>query len=128
MTEAAPDLSFFSGLTALAAAACPKRCNSCGRVYATAEQFITESEALLAGVTGLKQAYDDDQPIVEVYRNCHCGSTLMDLSSNRRDTSELGDQRRKLFNTTLTYLVGGGGLSPLEAREADMRELNRHRL
>lgn len=140
MEEAAKDQLFFVGLKALAEAAFPKRCNSCGRVFETAQQFITESKALRVGVTGLKQGYDDDErPIVEVYRNCPCGSTLMDLFSNRRDTSEEGGQRRQLFNTAKSYLISRG-LSPSEARlclirllrgdasDADMAMFSRNKL
>lgn len=138
--EAAKDQLFFVGLKALAEAAFPKCCNNCGRVFETAQQFIAESQALRVGVTGLKQGCDEDErPIVEVYRNCPCGSTLMDLFSNRRDTSEEGAQRRQLFNTAKSHLISRG-LSPTEARlclvrlllgdatEADIAAFCRNRL
>lgn len=123
MGESEHDPAVFAGLQALADAAFPKRCNSCGRLYETAEQFIAESKALRAGVTGLKQGYDDhERHIVEVYRNCPCGSTLMGLFENRRDTSKLGEQRRSLFKAAEAYLIARG-LSSSESRLCLLRLL-----
>jgi hypothetical protein len=124
MEETEQDKLFFAGLTALAESAFPKRCNSCGRVFETADHFITGSKALRTGVTGLKQGYDDDgRTIVEVYRNCPCGSTLLDFFSNRRETSEEGQQRRALFNTAKSNLIDRG-LNPVEARLCLLRLLH----
>ncbi|MCK9987662.1 MAG: hypothetical protein AzoDbin1_04134, partial [Azoarcus sp.] len=39
----------------------------------------------------------DGQVIVELFRNCVCGSTLMDCFRDRRDTSEAGLRRRARF-------------------------------
>ncbi|MBW9258478.1 MAG: hypothetical protein K1562_12765 [Candidatus Thiodiazotropha sp. (ex. Lucinisca nassula)] len=48
---------------------------------------------------------EGDEPIVELYRNCVCGSTLMEFFSDRRDTSENGLRRRQLFDDLLMQLV-----------------------
>ncbi len=57
----------------------------------------------------LKQSFDDNNvAIVEVYRNCLCGSTLMDFFSDRRDTSEASQQRRLLFERLLPLLQEKG--------------------
>ena len=97
------------GLRALADSAFPKYCRNCGRTFATAEQFIEETEQIRQGTSGLKQSYDDDDlTIVEVYRNCPCGSTLMDYFSNRRDSSEVGLNRRKKFGEMLDMIVAKG--------------------
>ena len=98
-------------LRALVEASFPKRCRNCGVVYQTADDFLQQTRA-----TGLKQSRDDDDlTIVEVYRNCACGSTLMDFFSNRRDISTAGDQRRALFEEWLIHLEQSG-MSRGEAR------------
>ena len=101
--------SFFEGLKALAESAFPKHCTNCGRKFETADQFIAETKTIREGITGLKQSVDDDDmTIVEVYRNCPCGSTLMDFFSNRRDISDVGNSRRSLFNKLLPHLESKG--------------------
>lgn len=100
---------FFEGLRALAASAFPKHCNSCGRVFGSAEEFIRQTSSLRPDRSGLKQAFDDDNvAIVEAYRNCVCGSTLMDFFSDRRDISQAGHQRRQLFDRLLPHLLEKG--------------------
>jgi hypothetical protein len=114
---------FFEGLQALAVAAFPKHCNSCGRVYATAEEFMLQTQAIRKNGSGLKQSFDDNNiTIVEAYRNCFCGSTLMDFFSDRRDVSEAGQHRRQLFQKLLPHLQGKG-MGPNEAREYLLRIL-----
>ncbi|MBU6953291.1 MULTISPECIES: oxidoreductase [unclassified Hahella] len=99
----------FKGLRAVAESAFPKRCNTCGRVYETAEQFLSETENIRNTRSGLKESEDDDgSMIVEVFRNCACGSTLMDVFNNRRDLSEAGLRRRKRFGDFLEFLVEQG--------------------
>lgn len=103
------DQLFFEGLRALAEAAFPKHCACCGRVFATADEFILQTQSMRQNVSGLKQSFDDNNvAIVEVYRNCLCGSTLMDFFSDRRDTSEASLQRRQLFEQLLLQLQEKG--------------------
>lgn len=100
---------FFEGLQALAASAFPKHCNYCGRVFATAAEFMQQTQSVRQDITGLKQSFDDDSvAIVEAYRNCLCGSTLMDFFSDRRDISEAGARRRELFDKLLPHLEEKG--------------------
>ncbi|WP_332860143.1 hypothetical protein [Janthinobacterium svalbardensis] len=107
---------FFEGLRALAEAAFPKHCACCGRVFATADEFIGQTRAMRQNISGLKQSFDDNNvAIVEVYRNCLCGSTLMDFFSDRRDTSEASRQRRQLFEQLLP-LLQEKGMEPAAAR------------
>ncbi|MDZ5637032.1 MULTISPECIES: oxidoreductase [unclassified Janthinobacterium] len=104
-----PDQLFFEGLRALAEAAFPKHCACCGRVFATADEFIGQTQAMRQNVSGLKQSFDDNNvAIVEVYRNCLCGSTLMDFFSDRRSTSEASQERRQLFARLLPLLMEKG--------------------
>lgn len=109
MTDESKKFDLFEGLHALRKSAFPKHCANCGRTFDTAEQFLAETESIRDGLSGLKQSYDDDDsPIIELYRNCVCGSTLMDFFSDRRDFSERGVQRRKRFGELLEYLMGSG--------------------
>ncbi len=99
----------FEGLNSLAESAFPKKCETCGRMFETAEQFLRETEDIRESVTGLKQSRDDEGAIiVEAFRNCACGSTLMDFFNDRRDQSNAGDIRRKKFNDFLVFLMENG--------------------
>ena len=115
---------FFAGLKALAEAAFPKRCASCGRIFPTADEFLRLTLELRGDTTGLKQGVDDDHvAIVEVYRNCLCGSTLMDFFSDRRDISAVGNDRRQLFNKLLPHLQEKKGMERRAARDYLLRVL-----
>ncbi len=95
----------FAGLKALAETAFPKQCANCGRLFETVDQFLKETEDIRPTVTGLKEATEEDgSKIVEVFRNCTCGSTLMEFCGDRRDFSEAGLKRRERFEELLTFL------------------------
>jgi len=103
------DAALFSGLKALADSSFPKRCACCGRVYASAEEFFRETQAVRAGRNDLKPATEEDGThILEAFRNCVCGSTLMEFFGDRRDASPAGEVRRKRFGELLDQLVGRG--------------------
>jgi hypothetical protein len=103
------DSGLFAGLNALAESAFPKRCNNCGRMFESAEQFLRETRKIQGNRSGLKQSLDDnDNLIVEVYRNCPCGSTLMDFFSDRRDFSRVGLERREKFGKLMGQLLTYG--------------------
>ncbi len=107
--DAFNDDSLFKGLKLLAESAFPKHCKNCGRTFGTAEEFLRETRQISQDRTGLKQSWDDnDATIVEVYRNCPCGSTLMDFFSDRRDYSEAGLQRREKFEKLMEQLIAYG--------------------
>ncbi|MET0123762.1 MAG: hypothetical protein ABW124_22250 [Candidatus Thiodiazotropha sp. 6PLUC9] len=99
------------GLQELSDTAFPRTCSNCGREYASLDDFIKETQQL-KGRTGLLENIgcpeEGDEPIVELYRNCICGSTLMEFFSNRRDTSEKGQRRRAVFEKTLASMVENG--------------------
>jgi hypothetical protein len=106
--ENSPDLELFEGLKALSDSAFPKKCANCGRSYQSPQDFITQSESI-SGRSGLKHSYDDDdRPLVELFRNCVCGSTLMDFFSDRRDASTSGLKRRQVFDKLLSHLETRG--------------------
>jgi len=95
----------FKGLRELAESAFPKKCTNCGRLFVSAEQFLLETQDINASTTGLKQSEGDDgSKIIEVFRNCPCGSTLMEFFNDRRDTSEAGIKRRGKFEELMSFL------------------------
>lgn len=99
----------FSGLRELGASAFPKRCRGCGREYASAAEFIAATRPMDGEGSGLKQSWDDDgQQIVDLFRNCACGSTLMESFNDRRDLSAAGSERRQHFEGMLGLLVAQG--------------------
>ena len=101
--------AWFAGLKALGRDNFPKRCRNCGRVFASAADFFQQTQAIRPEITGLKAVYDEDEgPLVEVFRNCVCGSTLLVNCASRRDDSATGHSRRRLFDELLGYLVGHG--------------------
>lgn len=101
-------LELFNGLKALSDASFPKKCAFCGQEYATVEEYVRKTEDV-SGKSGLKKGYDDDDnPIVELFRNCVCGSTLMDCFNDRRDISDNGLKRRKLFGKLMDMLTAKG--------------------
>ena len=86
-----------SGLKALPYAF-PRTCRCCGRVYQTAEEFLSQTRNIRDGASSLKEGVGDyNRVIVVVFRNCICGSTLMDEFQNRRDDSAEGQRRREQY-------------------------------
>lgn len=109
MPESRIDEEFFAGLRELADSAFPKRCGNCGREYRSAAEFLVATQPVRANSSGLKQSRDDDgRMIVDLFRNCVCGSTLLESFWNRRDLSQDGTVRRKRFQEMLDKLVAMG--------------------
>lgn len=103
------DNDLFSNLRALAESAFPKYCRNCGREFETAEQFLFETKRINPQHSGLKQSRDDDgATIVEAYRNCVCGSTLMDCFSDRRNGTGANAARRESFGKLISQLQSHG--------------------
>ena len=100
---------YFQGLSALFESSFPKKCSSCGKVYQNSEEFLTETQNMPNGRSSLKEAMEDNgTTIVEVFRNCACGSTLMDEFNSRRDDSDQGTKRRQQFDRLLSILQSNG--------------------
>ncbi len=100
---------FLKGLRELAESAFPKRCPTCGRTFESAAEFVAQTQPVRASHSGVKTAQDDNGvALLEIYRNCPCGSTLMDIFSERRDVSERGQQRRQRFAELFGYLMASG--------------------
>lgn len=123
MDDAPHFQDLYRGLKALAAGAFPKDCPSCGRHYGSLEEFINHTRT--AGPSnGLKASRDEKgNPLVELYRNCTCGSTLMDFCVDRRDLSSRGQRRREQFDRLIMGLVQAG-MEREEARR-ELRDLLR---
>jgi hypothetical protein len=118
------DRELYADLRALTASTFPKRCRNCGREYLSEAEFVAATQAVPGGRSGLKQAIDDDGgTIVELFRNCACGSTLMDSFDNRRDTSAAGLKRRQRFDDLMGQLTARG-IDPPAAR-AELLKLMR---
>ncbi|WP_372875260.1 hypothetical protein [Pseudomonas sp.] len=100
--------AWFAGLKALGHDDFPKRCRNCGRVFASEVDYFQQTQAIRPGITGLKAVIDDAGPLVEVFRNCVCGSTLLVDCMSRRDDSAAGHSRRRRFDELLGYLVRHG--------------------
>jgi hypothetical protein len=116
MTDSATR-SLYDGLKALAESAFPKKCNTCGATYQSAEEFIQKTQIVRSDHSGLKSSEDDDgSTIVELFRNCSCGSTLMDAFSDRRDLSEAGEKRRNNFDKILQLVQKKYELERTDAR------------
>jgi hypothetical protein len=118
MAEASWDPKLVAGLRALAEASFPKRCATCGAVFENVQDYVQRTVPISETRSGLKQSHDDDgRTIVEMFRNCTCGSTLMDFFSDRRDFSEGGARRRERFADLLDYLIGAGLDRPVARSE-----------
>ena len=98
----------YNGLQFMRASAFPKKCPTCGKTYETADDFFRLTQSL-RGASGLKHSLDDDdRSLVELFRNCICGSTMMEEFRDRRDTSEMGLRRRERFGQLLEMLKDSG--------------------
>lgn len=97
----------YAGLQELADSTFPKRCESCGREYRNAAEFLAATRPVHPDSSGLKP-HDDGQMIVDLFRNCVCGSTLLESFGNRRDLGEYGIKRRMRFEDMVGKLVAKG--------------------
>lgn len=81
----------------------PKKCKGCDRLFETREQYIKETAALSNERTDVFKGQ-----FIE-YRNCVCGSTLVLMGEDRRDTTPFGVARRNLFNECVEAFVASTG-------------------
>ena len=103
------DQELIRGLEALVATTFPKRCRCCNRSFVDVADYVMQTEAMPGGARSIKQSLDDDgKVIIDLFRNCPCGSTLMDSFNNRRDTTAQGEARRQRFDELMSYLIDHG--------------------
>lgn len=102
----------------------PKRCSSCGRLYSDLDGFLRNTRVRQGQNSGfMKMLGLGDAPVMDMVGTCRCGSTLMVVTPDRRDQSDRGRRRRRLFDRMVANLVIRG-LAPDHARE---RVLHRFR-
>ncbi len=89
----------------------PKKCNNCGKIYETREEYLRDTERLARTTTIF------DVIGLQEYRNCACGSTLIVWTQDRRDNTEYGVARRRLFDECLVKMQKISGESEEEIRE-----------
>jgi hypothetical protein len=105
----------YAGLRELVTGSFPRRCRNCGAEYASVEDWLARTAPVPRG-SGLKAAPDDSgAELVELFRNCTCGSTLMETFDDRRDLSAAGERRRRYFGRLLEALQRRG-MDRAEAR------------
>ena len=98
--------ALYRGLQAIADDSFPRTCPSCGKVFNSAEDFLLRETKGLYNSTGLRSSHDDEEKtVVEVYRNCPCGSTMVEFFRERRDMSDQGVRRRERFDKLLDILM-----------------------
>lgn len=79
----------------------PKICNNCGKIFQTREQYLAATSTLKKKNSA---QYTKSLDLVQEYRNCSCGSSLMIYTTDRRDLTAYGLARRELFDTCLERL------------------------
>jgi hypothetical protein len=99
----------YEGLVALTDDLFPKKCMNCGRIYKTEEDYIKQTRPTFQG-TGLASSVwkGDNKSIVQLYRNCVCGSTLLSFFGDRRDSAKQGKDYRRMFEELLQLLEEKG--------------------
>lgn len=99
----------------------PKTCRNCGRNYKTLGEFVRDTVSTTQGA-GLKQGFtDDEQAIVELFRNCQCGSTLMSAMHSRRGNSDLASECRDQFDKLVAQMAATGKTH--ESAREDLRQV-----
>ena len=122
MSDAVGD-AFFAELRVLVEASFPKQCSNCGKIYQDNAEFLHETQMIKRN-KGIKSVVDDDdRNVLELYRNCSCGSTLMDIYQDRRDSSEMGIKRRQQFEALIMKLQNEG-IAEHTAREELLNIVN----
>lgn len=56
----------------------------------------------------IREIHDEGDSYLEVFRNCSCGTTLMELFNSRRDLSFEGIRKREGFSLLLSSLCKSG--------------------
>ncbi len=99
----------FANLRSLVESNFPRTCRNCGREFVDAKSFIEGTVAIKTGRSGFKLSEDDDgSQIIELFRNCACGSTMLENFCDRRDLTEVGLKRRARFGALLNKLIAAG--------------------
>jgi len=96
--------ALFKGLIAFEKASFPKVCAVFGKSYNSSEEYCSQT-AIVSGTQDLRFVDDEeDGRFLELFRNCTCGSTLLECFKDRRQS----DSRRKIFGELMALLVEEG--------------------
>lgn len=114
--------SLQQGLMTLIGTAFPRRCSNCGRVYESLDQFLNHAKPLPRH-NELKVIGNEGNPAAGLNRSCVCGSTMLELVQERRDLSEEGEKRRRVFGQ-LMGILKEMGWSENDARSALIKTMN----
>ena len=107
----------YKGLQTLEELSFPKTCAKCGKVYVSLLDLVCQTVNLMR-YSGLIVADEEEkQPVIGLYRNCTCGTTLFVFCKNRRDVSEQGIQRRETFDQLLKMFKAAGLDLPIAREE-----------
>ena len=86
----------------------PKTCRTCGKVYPSASAFIADTQAAKTG-SAIKQSHDENgEVVIELFRDCQCGSTLMNPFYSRRGSSDLASKCREEFDHLIEHMTANG--------------------
>jgi hypothetical protein len=111
-------VEFYRGLQSFSEHSFPRECPLCKKTFSSAEDFLFGGTEGVFNTSGLRQARDDDDKyVVELFRNCTCGSTLLEFFKDRRDTSANGKTKRKLFGRLMRRLEKAGLSTEVARRE-----------
>ncbi len=81
----------------------PRQCHCCGQVYRDIESYFEATQPAGLSQSGLKQSFDDaDATVVEAYRNCQCGSTLLVGFTDRRQKIQANETQQYETNALTT--------------------------
>lgn len=107
-TRTRAELQLLETFRRLVACSFPKKCASCNRVYSDLQDFVARTRALSQSGGLLEQLDDAARDVIDLNRNCACGSTLMVVISERRDISDAGKALRRDFQRALDDMTAGG--------------------
>jgi len=100
--------ALYDQLQAMVATCFPKKCTNCGITYTDIEDFLDRTKQACSSASLLENFEPYERSIVDLNRNCECGSTLMVVFPERRDTSKKGNKLRDKFGESLNILVSIG--------------------
>jgi len=98
----------YEGLQVLQTVPFPVVCNRCQRRFTDINDFVARTTPIFQS-TGLMEREDTSSgTFVLLLRNCLCGTSLALRCQDRRNRSELGELRRRRYDTLVNLLVEVG--------------------
>ncbi len=98
----------YEGLQVLQTVQFPITCTRCQRRFTDINDFVARTTPIFQS-TGLMERDDAGSgTLVLLLRNCLCGTSLALRCQDRRNHSELGELRRRRYDTLVNLLVEVG--------------------